>query len=90
MFGMGTGGSPSLRSPRKREGESETSRSQELKNDAVWFAAAGILEFSNTCILEFCLLNIDGHVRKRRRVAHAVEIMVKPNGQLVTVSLTHY
>src|SRR5690242_2137259 len=37
-------------------------------------------------------MNIDGHSERSMRCicVHAVEIMVKPNGQLVTVSSTHY
>src|SRR5215472_5359515 len=57
---MGTGGSSSLRSPRKRE----------TRNILTGLASPGW-----------------GRVfGKQRSVVYAVEIMVKPNGQLVTVS----
>ena len=64
VFGMGTGGSSSLRSPRKRETQN---------------------------ILTVRPLQGGGFgkqrsPRPRPRVVYAVEIMVKPNGQLVTVS----
>ena len=53
---------------------------------------SGILEFLDSRIL---LLNIltgtsSSECVSLMRVVYAVEIMVKPNGQLVTVSSTHY
>jgi hypothetical protein len=66
VFGMGTGGSSSLGSPRRGR-----------------HAGGGWPEPH---------ANIDGHSERSNRCCrmYAVEIMVKPNGQLVTVSSTHY
>ena len=65
MFGMGTGGSSSLRSPRKRATQNILTGSP--------LARGGVFGKQRSA-------------RPQPRVVYAVEIMVKPNGQLVTVS----
>ena len=72
MFGMGTGGSSSLWSPRNRL------RNRDLKDGALEYLTGRLLSGSSRRSESSALL------------VCVVNFMVKPNGQLVTVSSTHY